>query len=125
MSIGLKILATLMTLGALALVTLIVLASLEMSLMDGLRSVWSTLWGVTTLVDLGVGFALAGAWIVCVERSVVKRIAWIAGMCLTGNLAVAAFAMLRARRCATLGEFFGGAPAGVTAGPDRGTDSGG
>ena len=55
-------------------------------------------WGVVTLVDLYGGFALFACVIATAERSAPRALAWFAAMCVTGNLAAAAWLGLRGIR---------------------------
>lgn len=52
-------------------------------------------WFVVSLVDVYVGFALVGAWILLRERSPLVATAWIVAIMLLGNL-VACLYLLRA-----------------------------
>lgn len=93
-------------LGIVALVVMIVMSSLEMSLLKGLRETVDTRWGVTTMVDLYLGlFAVAG-WIAYRERSVPRSIAWFVALCLLGNLATLAYILIVSLRAGSLEEFF-------------------
>ncbi len=94
-----RLLSTLSLIGVLALVVLIVLSSLEMSLADGMQSILSTRWGVTTLVDLYLGLFVFAGWIAYRERSAARAAPWILGLMLLGNfttLVYLLFACLRA-----------------------------
>ena len=55
---------------------------------EGVRTVLENPWGRVTLVDLVVGFVLAGAWLGWREQSVAKSVPWWIAMVVTGNLAL-------------------------------------
>ncbi|MFG0259373.1 MAG: DUF1475 family protein [Phycisphaerales bacterium JB041] len=88
--------------GIAALVTLIVVSSLEMSLAAGLLETVDTLWGVTTLVDLYAGLLLIGVWIAVRERRVVPTTAWLIGLCCLGNLAALVYVFIASLRARSL-----------------------
>ena len=64
-------------------------------------------WGRVTLIDLYVGLALFGGWIVLRERSVVA-LPWLIALVFLGNLATAFYAFLAAMRSDTVGSFLTG-----------------
>lgn len=66
-------------------------------------------WGRVTLIDLYLGFALFGAWIVLRERSPKRAVPWLVALAVLGNLAAAAYAFLAARESDSLEMFFLGA----------------
>ncbi len=93
-------------LGLLALTSLIVASSLEMSLAAGLRATVDTRWGVTTMVDLYLGlFAVAG-WIAYRERSVVRTFAWFVGLCLLGNFTMLVYLLIASWRARTVEDLW-------------------
>ncbi len=108
MNTPLRTAAALMTLGALALLVLIVFSSMEMGLGAGLRATVDTLWGVTTLVDLYVGLVFAAIWIVWREHGRAVSFAWIPALFLLGNLALAAYVIMASLRSQNLHQLFAG-----------------
>ena len=64
-------------------------------------------WGRVTLIDLYVGLALFGGWIVLRERSW-RAVPWLIALVFLGNLASAAYAFLAAVRADSTGEFLTG-----------------
>lgn len=82
----------------LVLLTLIVLSSIEMPLMAGLRATTDTRWGVTTLVDLYVGVLAVWAWIVWRERSAWRSGLWLLALVSLGNLATAVYVLMASLR---------------------------
>jgi hypothetical protein len=88
--------------GIVLLVTGIVLSMRQMPLSAGLRDIARTLWGVTTLADLYLGlFAVAG-WIAFRERSLPRSLAWLAALCLLGNLATLVYIFMASLREPTI-----------------------
>jgi hypothetical protein len=51
-------------------------------------------WGVTSLVDLYVGFVLFSMWIVYREKSLVSKVIWVALMMILGNWTAALYVFL-------------------------------
>ncbi len=90
--------AGLATAASLGLVALIVASALEMSLADGLADVAGTLWGVTTLADLGVGLVLVAGWMLALERRWLHALPWILALAMLGNLATAIYVAVRCVR---------------------------
>lgn len=72
-------------------------------------------WGRVTLIDLYVGLALFGGWIVLRERSW-RAVPWLVALVFLGNLASALYAFLAAMQADSTGEFLTGraAPADET-----------
>ena len=64
-------------------------------------------WGRVTLIDLYVGLALFGGWIVLRERSW-RAVPWLIALVFLGNLATAAYAFLAAVRADSTGEVLTG-----------------
>ncbi len=61
-------------------------------------------WGRISLIDLYVGIALFGAFVVWRERSVGIASAWIAAFIVLGNLATALYVLIAAMRSVTVEE---------------------
>lgn len=89
---------------AVALVALIVASSMQESLIDGLRHVWSRRWGITTLVDLYAGLFVVAAWMFAVEGNARRAAPWIAGLLVVGNLATVVYVLSRSLRCSSVRE---------------------
>lgn len=51
-------------------------------------------WGIVSLVDLYVGFALFSAWIIYRERSPLKAAVWVVLMIVLGNWTAALYVLL-------------------------------
>ena len=67
-------------------------------------------WGRVTLIDLYVGLALFGGWIVLRERSVVA-LPWLIALVVLGNFATALYAFIAAMRSDSIAAFLTGRPA--------------
>lgn len=89
-----------------ALLALIVLSSLEMSLAKGLAATVDTRWGITTMVDLYFGLLLIAGWIAYRERSALRSLAWLIGLCLLGNLTALVYLLLAALRPDKVADLF-------------------
>jgi uncharacterized membrane protein YeiH len=61
------------------------------------RQLLSMPWGIVSLVDLYVGFALFSAWIVFRERSWSRSLIWIALMMVLGFLTASLYVFLALR----------------------------
>lgn len=88
-----------------AFIGLIVYASLDGSVVAGLREVLSTRWGQVTLADLGIGLLFASAWMGAVVGPK-RALPWIVGLWLLGNLVLAAFLLVRVRKARGVREVF-------------------
>jgi hypothetical protein len=64
-------------------------------------------WGRVTLIDLYVGLALLGGWIVLRERSW-RAMPWLVALVFLGNLASALYAFIAAMRTESPVEFLTG-----------------
>lgn len=69
-------------------------------------------WGRVTLIDLYVGLALFGGWIVIRERSPVA-VAWLIALVVLGNFATALYAFIASMRTDSVPTFL----LGHTGGP--------
>ena len=54
---------------------------------DELEAIVAAPWGRVTLIDLGAGLLIIGAWIAWREGSAAKALPWWLAMVVTGNLA--------------------------------------
>lgn len=93
-------------LGFALLLAFIVLSSFEMSLWKGLRDITDTLWGITTLIDVYLGFFAAAAWIAWRERRAGRSVAWFIALCMLGNLALMLYILLAGRKGRGIDDFF-------------------
>jgi hypothetical protein len=51
-------------------------------------------WGIVSLVDVYIGFALFSGWIVYREKSVVRSIVWIALVMILGNFTASLYVLI-------------------------------
>jgi hypothetical protein len=94
--------------GVVASVTMVVAVGYGMAsggFVDGLETVIEEPWGRVTLVDLGAGLLLAGAWIGWREQSISRAIPWWIAMVLTGNLATGVYVVWASWRSGTMQQF--------------------
>lgn len=89
-----------------AFLAMFVASSLEMSLGAGLAAVAGTLWGVTTLADLGVGLVVIAIWIALLERTPARSIPWIVALFLLGNFTTLVYLLVRCRRAPSFRSLF-------------------
>ena len=99
-----KIVGRVATGWALLLVALIARLSMEMSLGAGLLATTDTWWGITTMVDLYAGLALAAGWISYREGSPLRAVPWIVGLALLGNLTSLVYLAVAATRSKSLDD---------------------
>ena len=75
---------------------------------DGLRTVLGDPWGRVTMVDLGVGLLLVGAWIRLREGSLRRAAPWWLALVLTGNLATGVYVVMATRNSQSIDELLTG-----------------
>ncbi len=83
--------------GAVVMLVAIVFGMVAGGFADGLRTVLGDPWGRVTMLDLGVGLAFFGAWIMAREGSVSRAAPWWIALILTGNLAAGIYLVIAAR----------------------------
>lgn len=91
---------------AVAMIALIIKASLEQNLLSIFKTLLSEPWGVVTLVDLYAGFLVIAIWISLLERSALRAALWILALLCLGNLTTLAYVLVRARRARSLSDIF-------------------
>ncbi len=70
-------------------------ASSQVALWETPRAVATHPWFIATLVDTYLAFFIYWLWVVYKENSVPKAVAWLVLICLTGNMAMAVYALLQ------------------------------
>lgn len=75
---------------------------------DGLQTVLGDPWGRVTMIDLGVGLLLVGAWIRLREGSTRAAAPWWLALFFTGNLAAGVYVLVAARKSESIGELLTG-----------------
>lgn len=93
--------------------SLVMVVTLVMSVLSGDftgqgSQILELAWGRMTLVDLYIGAALVGSWIVHRERSWLTILAWWAGLFVFGHLASAAYVTIVARSSSDWTTFWSG-----------------
>jgi hypothetical protein len=63
------------------------------------RTLLSMPWGIVSLIDVYVGFALFSCWVVYRERSLVRSVAWIAFIVVLGSFTASLYALLALLTC--------------------------
>lgn len=101
-----RLVALAFALMTIALIVLIVIASFETSLAQGLRDLTSGMWGIVTLVDLYVGLIFIAIWVGWLERSWWRTLLWTIGLFCFGNLTTAVYVAQRGWRMDSMRAFF-------------------
>lgn len=89
-----------------AFLAMIVWASVEKDIFEGLGPIMDERWGLATLGDLYLGFAFTSAWIALVEER--KRLVpvWIVSLLFLGNLVTMVYLLKRTLRAGSVREVF-------------------
>lgn len=88
------------------LVAAILIASSHSNVLAGLRHVIADPWGVVTLLDLGIGLLFVAVWLVLVEPSPQRAVAWIVALLLFGNVVTLVYLLSRTCRARQLRDLF-------------------
>ncbi len=88
------------------LVAAILIASGHSNVLVGLRYVIADPWGVTTLLDLGVGLLFVAVWLAVVEPKPWRAAAWIAALFILGNMVTLAYLLSRTCQARQLRDLF-------------------
>jgi len=70
-------------------------ASTVVALWETPRAVATHPWFIATLVDTYLAFFTFWLWVAYKERSWPARLAWLAGICLLGNIAMAVYLLIK------------------------------
>lgn len=92
-----------------AMLAVTVWASLDRDVLTAGAELWRDPWGRATLFDAYFAFVAVWLWIAWRERRWAARLAWLAGILLLGNFAIAAYALgvlARDRRADGLAALF-------------------
>lgn len=92
MTIRLKLIFTLVLLTILAATGW---ASSQVALWETPRAVATHPWFIATLVDTYLAFFIYWLWVAYKENSAPKALLWLVLICLTGNMAMAVYALLQ------------------------------
>ena len=80
--------------GALAMGSVLIYAFTVGDFVEEGRELLSMPWGIVSLVDVYVGFALFSGWIVYREESLVSAAMWVLLVMVLGNLTASVYALL-------------------------------
>ncbi len=81
------------------------------------RVIFSTTWGIVSIIDVYVGLTLFSGWIVFRERSAVRIVPWIVALIVLGFFAASLYALIELQRSGgSWRRFWMGARAADTAG---------
>ena len=89
-----------------ALTAVIVWASVESNVMQGVKEMASLRWGIATFTDFYIGATFVGIWIGVMEKSVARGIVWTLAVYTLGNLATLAYVAMRARNSEKFTDIF-------------------
>jgi hypothetical protein len=62
------------------------------------RVIFSTTWGIVSIIDVYVGLVLFSGWIVYRERSAVRSVPWVAALMVLGFFAASLYALIELQR---------------------------
>jgi hypothetical protein len=82
----------------LAMIAVTVLASMERNIVDAALALWPDPWFRATLADAYFGFLTVFVWVAYRERSHLARLIWLLLFLGLGNLAIAAYVLIRLAR---------------------------
>ena len=82
----------------LAMIIVIVWASLDRSVFQAGRGLWPDPWFLTTLLDAYLGFLIFYVWVAYKERTTLSRILWFLLIMALGNMAAAFYVLLQLRK---------------------------
>lgn len=68
----------------------------------------ANVWARVTILDLYIALGAIGAWIAWRERSVLRTLAWLVGLVVTGSVAAGLYVALAAGRARTMTELLCG-----------------
>ena len=88
------------------LVAAILIASDHSNVLTGLRYVIADPWGVTTLLDLGIGLLFVAVWLALVEPKPWRAALWIAALLVFGNAVTLAYLLSRTCQARNLRDLF-------------------
>ena len=90
----LNILRALFALILLAMLSVIITASIDQNIFEAVSTMWSNWWFSATLVDAYFGFVTFFVWVAYKELRLWRKLVWFASIILLGNLAIAAYMLL-------------------------------
>lgn len=91
-----RVTKALSAIGLLAMTTVLIFAFLNGDFMTDGSKLLQNPWGVVSLVDLYVGFALFSLWIIYREKSTVRSLIWVVLMMVLGFFTASLYSLLAA-----------------------------
>ena len=73
-------------------------ASLDRSVFEGFRELFSSRWGIATLFDTYFSFFLIYLWIAYRERSFGARVLWLVLVCSLGTIAISGYGLWQMKK---------------------------
>lgn len=89
---------------AVVMAAVIVWAGIQQPIGENFATITDLPWGVVSLVDLYLGLAIIGVWVVYRESTLVGRLSWIIALVVLGNLAAGAYLALAAHQAIAAGD---------------------
>jgi hypothetical protein len=84
----------------------IVWASVESNVMQGVEEMAALRWGIATFTDFYIGATFVGIWIGVMEKSIFRGAAWTLALFILGNLVTLIYVALRARASEKFTDIF-------------------
>ena len=90
----LHILKALFALILLAMLSVIITASIDQNMFEAVGKMWPNWWFRATLADAYFGFLTFFVWVAYKELRLWRKLVWFASIMLLGNLAISAYILL-------------------------------
>ena len=90
----LNILKALFALILLAMLSVIITATIDQSMFEAVGKIWPNWWFRATLADAYFGFLTFFVWVAYKELRLWRKLVWFASIMLLGNLAISAYMLL-------------------------------
>ena len=78
----------------LAMLSVIITASIDQNMFEAVSTMWSNWWFRTTVADLYFGFITFFVWVAYKELRLWRKLVWFASIMLLGNVATSAYMLL-------------------------------
>ena len=92
--ITLNILKTLFALILFAMLSVILIATIDQNIFEAVSNMWPNYWFKATLADAYFGFLTFFVWVAYKELHLWRKLLWFALIMLLGNLAISAYMLL-------------------------------
>ena len=90
----LYILKALFALILLAMLSVIITASIDQNIFEAVGKMWPNWWFKATLADAYFGFLTFSVWVIYKELHLWRKLIWFASIMILGNVAISAYIML-------------------------------